>query len=244
MNIDNRVEYIAADATRQQIPWVRITNLTNGKVTEYTSTDNPLSPQDIARATIRKMDCMDCHNRPTHIYRSPTHAVNLSLDNGKIDATLPFIKRTAVQLLATQYDSTEAALAAIEQGVTGFYRENYPKLVTDRQAAITGAIAELQNIYRDNFFPWMKARWDAYPDNIGHFMFQGCFRCHDGAHKTADGKTLTKDCTACHTILAQGRPPELAFAGDGRGLEFKHPEDIGDMWQQMKCNDCHTGAAP
>ena len=41
-------------------------------------------------------------------------------------------------------------------------------------------IDAVQEIYRDNFFPEMKASWQAYPDNIGHKDWPGCFRCHDG----------------------------------------------------------------
>ena len=68
------------------------------------------------------------------------------------------------------------------------------------------AIAAVQQIYADNFFPEMKANWSTYPDNVGHMIWPGCFRCHDGLHKTEDRKLTIKadDCNACHTILAQG----------------------------------------
>jgi hypothetical protein len=187
---------------------------------------------------------MDCHDRPAHIFLSPSYAVNVALDTGKIDATLPFIKRTAVELLAATYASTDAALAAIGDGVTKFYREKYPDLLQTRARAVAGAAAALQDIYRENFFPEMKARWDVYPDNIGHLMFAGCYRCHDGVHKSADGQTITKECTACHAILAEGKAPKVTFSTEPNGLAFQHPEDIGDAWQEMKCSDCHTGAAP
>jgi hypothetical protein len=32
----------------------------------------------------------------------------------------------------------------------------------------------------------------------------GCFRCHDGNHTSADGQTITNDCSACHQIVASG----------------------------------------
>ena len=71
MNIGSKVEYIATDAARQQIPWVQMTDLTTGKVTEYMSTSSPLTKEEIAAAEHRRMDCMDCHNRPSHKFRSP-----------------------------------------------------------------------------------------------------------------------------------------------------------------------------
>jgi hypothetical protein len=242
MNLANRIEYIAMDTQRQHIPWVRMVNVATGEVTEYSSPG--ASKAALAGNHIRTMDCMDCHDRPTHIFRSPSEAVNLALETGKIDATLPFIKRTGVQLLAATYPSTAAALAGIAGGMTSFYRDKYPDVLQTRPDAVARAVAALQEIYRENFFPQMKARWNVYPDNIGHLMFSGCYRCHDGQHTSADGKTITKDCTACHSILAQGRPPQLAFSSEPRGVAFQHPEDIGDLWQEMPCNDCHTGAAP
>ncbi len=161
-----------------------------------------------------------------------------------IDSTLPFIKRNGVQLLAATYASSAAAVDGIADGLITFYRDKYPDVLQTRHAAVASAIAALQAIYRENFFPLMKARWDVYPDNIGHLIFSGCYRCHDDQHKSADGKTITKNCTACHNILAQGRPAQPAFSTEPSGLAFQHPEDIGDVWQQMPCSDCHTGATP
>jgi len=246
MNIASRVEYVATDEKRQQIPWVRMTDLNTGKATEYTSTADPLSEDDIARANVRAMDCMDCHDRPTHIFRSPSYAVNLALETGRIDAALPFIKSTGVELLAKEYDSTDAAVAAIKEGVTKFYQDKYPDVLRTRADAIAEAIATLQDIYRRNFFPKMKVRWDVYADNIGHLLSSGCYRCHDGLHTSADGKTITKECRSCHTILAQGKLQEAAveYSSEPEGLEFQHPEDIGGAWQEMKCSECHTGALP
>ena len=244
MNIDNLVEYIATDDKRQEIPWVRMTNRKTGKVTEYMSTETPLTDEQKAAATIRTMDCMDCHNRPTHIYRAPRVSVNVAMTNGRIDPTLPAIKRVAVEQLTGDYDSTEAAATAIHDGIMTFYREEHPEVAASRGAAIAAAIAEVQQIYGRNFFPKMKVRWDTYPDNIGHFMFPGCFRCHDGLHQSADGQSISKNCEQCHTILAQGPPDKLAHAQDRGGLTFEHPIDIGTAWEEMLCHQCHTGAVP
>jgi hypothetical protein len=68
MNVANRVEYIATDKKNQEIPWVRTVD-PQGVVTEYRRegfTDDP------ERYGIHIMDCMDCHNRPAHIFKSPT----------------------------------------------------------------------------------------------------------------------------------------------------------------------------
>jgi hypothetical protein len=105
---------------------------------------------------------------------------------------------------------------------------------------VQSAIAQVQQIYHDNFFPEMKADWRAYPDNIGHKDWPGCFRCHDSKHKSTDGKRSIKasDCNACHIILAQGNGAQLEQLSP-HGQEFKHPEEAYDP--AYLCNDCHSG---
>jgi nitrate/TMAO reductase-like tetraheme cytochrome c subunit len=244
MNIENQVEYIATDHARQQIPWVRMTDRLTGQVTVFNTAENALSPDEVAQATVRTMDCMDCHNRPTHIYQAPRTSVNFAMAAGLIDPTLPSIKKTAVELLAADYASKDDALAAITNGLRQFYAEHHPEVAARRADTITEAIQEVRGIYERNFFPTMKVRWDAYPDNIGHSTSIGCFRCHDGLHTSASGRTINNACTSCHIITAQGPPDKLAYTSDPRGLEFEHPGEIGDAWKAMQCTDCHSGALP
>ena len=239
MAIANKIEYIASDKGRQVIPWVRLTDQ-HGKVTVYQSTDNPLKPEQIAAAQPRVMDCIDCHNRPTHIYHSPVDAIDVAMRTARIATQLPHIKEQAVQALAKQYHTTDDALRGITETLKTFYQSKYPDFARTNTTLITQAIAETQKIYAHNFFPSMNVNWRVYPDNIGHMNFAGCYRCHDGNHTSADGKTITHECKACHTIVAQG--PEGKMESNLSGLEFKHPTDISGMWQQMKCSDCHAGA--
>ncbi len=241
MNVQNKIEYIATDRKRQEIPWVRVTDRRSGQVTEYESTQKPLSSEERAKAEIRVMDCMDCHNRPTHIYRAPANSINVALSMGRLDRTLPALKRRGMELLTEDYEDTDSAVTAIDAGLHEFYEEEYPEIARTRKTQIDQAVETLQQIYRSNFFPAMKVRWDAYPDNIGHMMFPGCFRCHDDEHESKDGKVVSKDCTLCHSIEAQGPPDQLKFASDRKGLEFEHPVDIGTDWKDSPCNDCHTG---
>jgi nitrate/TMAO reductase-like tetraheme cytochrome c subunit len=244
MNIDNRIEYIATDKERQQIPWVRVTDRSTGRVTEYMSTATPLSAEDKAKAAVRTMDCIDCHNRPSHIFHSPQESVNSALAAGTIDPTLPFIRKTGVELLSAKYASVEEALQAIARGLRGFYQKEHPEVLATQRHAVDSAASELQAIYQRTFFPYMKARWSEYPDNIGHLIFPGCFRCHDGQHQSADGRVIDRNCTSCHTITALGKADSITYASDGAALTFVHPEDIGGAWQVMLCSGCHTGANP
>jgi hypothetical protein len=108
-----------------------------------------------------------------------------------------------------------------------------------RRDDLLRAVSALQEIYRKNFFPEMKARWDVYPNNIGHVEFPGCFRCHDGSHRSADGKVVSNDCNTCHVIVGQGKAGEMKFSMQPEGLPFEHPGDVGDAAEGMLCNDCH-----
>ena len=235
----NTIEYIARDSGRQDIPWVRPTDR-SGKVTVYQSADNPLKPEQLAAAHPRVMDCIDCHNRPTHIYHAPVDSVDAALRSNRIDHNLPYIKKEAVQTLTKTYPSTDQALSSIARILTTFYQTNYPRLTKTNPQLVAAAVTEVQRIYQHNFFPDMKVNWRAYPDHIGHMNFSGCFRCHDGNHTSADGKSIVHDCNACHTIIVQG--PEGKPETSLTGLEFRHPVDISGQWKETNCSDCHDGS--
>jgi nitrate/TMAO reductase-like tetraheme cytochrome c subunit len=228
MLVSNKVEYAATDNQRQTIPWIRQT-AADGTVTVFRTDDFKGEPDP---KSIRRMDCMDCHNRPAHKYSSPNDAVDEALYLGRIDKSLPSVKRTVVDLLTKPYPNAAAAAAALDQGL----RKQFAAVPN-----LDATIAAAQAIYRENFFPEMKADWSKYPDNIGHLDSAGCFRCHDGKHVAASGakRAITNDCNTCHTILAQGAGAELA-ALIPEGAAFRHPSmDIGGMG--LQCVDCHNG---
>ncbi len=186
----------------------------------------------------RRMDCVDCHNRPTHIYLAPDRSVDDALAAHRIDAGLPYVKQQAVQVLTAEYKTTPQAIQAIATTIPAFYREKYPQVATAKQAQIQTTVTELQRIFRTTIFPEMKVDWRTHPNNVGHFYFPGCFRCHDGNHASKDGKVITKDCDACHTVLAQREG--VAARTVSATTQFKHPVDIGDM-AAVNCSDCHNG---
>ena len=227
MHLSTKVEYIALDPLKQKIPWVRLTD-SNGKVTEFRRAD---FKDDISKYTIRRMDCIDCHNHPAHKFNSPTESVDQAMTLGKIDPSLPGIKREAVLALTQPgLTSTELAMEKIATRMHG----KYPS-----QPKIDSAIAEVQDIFKENFFPAMNTDWKVKPNNIGHKNSPGCFRCHDGKHVSADRtlKIKANDCNACHTILSEGRGSELdQLTPNGR--TFKHPEE---GWDDLSCSDCHDG---
>ncbi len=241
MNIKNEISYIASDERREAIPWVQVVD-PEGRVTEYLSTEEPLSPGEIAKAEIRRMDCVDCHNRPSHIFYPPDRAVEQSFEAGRLDRSVPYLKREAVRLLAQPYASEDEALDAILKGLVDFYQREYPEVYRERAVAIRQATEELQQIYRRNIFTEMRVDWRSYPDHIGHLHSAGCFRCHDGLHKSREGNVITRDCNACHTILAQGPPDEVA-AAPLAAQPFRHPVDVGMDVTELSCSGCHTGTS-
>ena len=260
MNVANEITFVANDRQRQTIPWVQVKDQ-QGNVTEYVDRNRPLTPEQVAAAPKRRMDCIDCHNRPAHIYVPPDAAVDEALAAGKLDVTLPFIKRQAVEILNKTYASNDEALNAIASGLEQFYRSNYGDVYARRGDSVKGAISEVQRIYQTYFFPEMKTDWQSHPNNIGHFYSQGCFRCHDGEHQSATGKIISNDCNTCHTILDQSAslaPPagqdknfrHPVALGDLAASQcvlchkatgaFRHPVNLGDI-SQFKCVDCHSG---
>ena len=239
MNIANQIDYVATDEQRQIIPYIRARDM-QGRVTEYYAKTSTLSKQQIEKMPRRRMDCIDCHNRPTHVYVPPDQAVDQSLLSRHLDPSLPYLKQQAVAVLSANYDNTGAALEGIANGLRGFYQAKYPMLAKTRELDIRNAVDEVQRIYQRTTFPEMKVNWQTHPNNIGHFYFSGCFRCHDGEHVNADGKVIPKDCDTCHTVVFQqgGTTALMPVARQ----EFEHPVDIGDL-TQVACVDCHSGAA-
>jgi hypothetical protein len=241
MNIGAEVHYVARDEKRQDIPWIQVRDLQTGRITVYQDTENPLSPAQLAGAEKRRMDCMDCHNRPSHIYRTPEQAVDEALLRGEIDQRIPGIKAVGVAAMAGDYADSEAARQGIASHVTDHYRTERPEVFAAQQGQIDRAIAAVQAAYTRNVFPHMKARWSVYPTNLGHYWSPGCMRCHDGKHQSAEGVAVTPDCNACHLILSQGPESGQMVAS---GVPFQHPEDIGGMETEMGCYECHSGVQP
>ena len=192
------VRYLS-NPTRTSISTVEA-SFPGGRTEIYRTKDTPAAlPQAEAW---RQMDCVDCHNRPTHLFRQPGLEVDQEMASGHIDASLPFVKREALKALQGSYPSHEAARQAIEAQIADFYRKLDPAAFPGREAKVKAAAAAVGNIYCWNVWPSMKIAWGTYPTYLGHDQAPGCFRCHDGEHKNAAGKEISQDCSLCHSLLA------------------------------------------
>jgi nitrate/TMAO reductase-like tetraheme cytochrome c subunit len=205
----SRIQYISTDERRQVIPVVYYTDA-KGKTVEYVSTDIKVSKQELEKGEQRTMDCIDCHNRPTHAFELPANAVDLRMSRGLISPELPYIHKKSVELLKADYPDRDIAQKQIVEGIENYYRTSYPGVYTSKRALIEQSAENVAKIYLRNIFPDMKMTWGVHPNNLGHNDFPGCFRCHDGSHTSADGRTISNDCTACHNLVAvQEENPKL-----------------------------------
>ncbi len=236
------IVYATSDPKRVVIPWIRVKRL-DGKERVYRSTEVTMSDADAAKATMRQMDCIDCHNRLGHSYNPPDVTLNALLALKLVSPDLPEIKRVGVKALDGEYTSREDALKGIDESIRSFYKTTYPDLSSIKAADIDSAIRTLQGAYDRNFDPYMKVSWKNFPNNQGHLFSPGCFRCHDGKHRSDDGAVLSRDCTLCHLLI------ERAETVDGTGsneravfqvMRYPHPVDIGDAWKEMFCHECHA----
>ena len=194
------IRYGSTDSTRQTLPWIQYRNSSRNEVREYVAAD--MGHGDAAKLQYYDMQCVDCHNRPAHTFQLPERAVNQAMALGQIPATLPFIKRTSVEVLRSEYKTSEEAAQKIPLAIQDYYRRSHSDIYQSRSADIEQAAKALLNLYNDNVFPELKVGWGTYANNLGHTDFPGCFRCHDEAHISWDQKAITQNCNTCHELIA------------------------------------------
>ncbi len=192
------IRYLS-DPRRNVISTVEAT-WADGKTVLYRTKDSPATLPP--REGWREMDCVDCHNRPTHRFREPGPEIDQAILARHVDGSLPWIKREGLAALQVAYPSHDAARAGIEKHLVDFYRQLDAAAWPSREPAVRAAAKALGDIYSWNVWPSMKITWGTYPSFLGHDQAPGCFRCHDGDHVTAQGKAISQDCGLCHSLLA------------------------------------------
>ncbi len=238
INPDVKIEYTSSSWKRDTIVEVKYTNLSTGETRVYTDSNAP----EIAATAVpetRKMDCLDCHNRPSHDYLSPSHFVDNKMTAGEISPEIPEIKSLTMGILVKEFPTKDSALKYIDFKVRSYYKKNYPELVDTAEVLLDNAVVAIQDAFSKNIFPFMKAKWSAYPNHLGHVESMGCNRCHNDNFKSNDGHVITRDCNLCHVIKAQGPEGNMEYAHADSSLVFNHPYEMTD-WQEMACAECHT----
>jgi nitrate/TMAO reductase-like tetraheme cytochrome c subunit len=207
------IRFAAADPARQTISQVEYRNTTTGDSRTFTTPDS--SSESAKGPPTIEMQCVDCHNRPTHTFDLPERALDKAIANGEISVTLPFIKKKGLEVLKTSYSTSKEASDKLPAALVSFYRQDYPDLYAKRTQDVQNAGQAILAMYNRNVFPEMKVNWGTYANNLGHMDFPGCFRCHDGSHTSSDGKTITQDCNTCHEPLAmdESKPEILKTLG-------------------------------
>ncbi len=195
----NEVRYASVDDEREDILWVEAKQK-DGTFKKFIN--KKLAHDDNDYENIRTMDCVNCHNRATHIYEDPRDAVDQRMRTGKIDRSLPYIKREALGAITASFTTPDRANEIISNRINVFYRENYPDLLGIKSKSIDKTVAALQKIYNRNIHYTMNVDWGAYPNFIGHKAESGCFRCHNNNLVDENNTVIRHDCTMCHSILA------------------------------------------
>jgi hypothetical protein len=242
-HITNPVEYIASDEEKQDIRWVK-TTLPDGRTAEYNDVTDPLSPDEIANAEKKVMDCVDCHNRVGHPFPSPEDLVDQALADGRLSKDLPYAKDEMLRLLTNQYSSHEEALAAVDQ-----LEARYTALLPEAAAKYSAEIDQAQQLAKDLidklYFAAPGVTWQDFAENGKHKDFAGCFRCHDGKHLTSDGESIRLQCNICHnvpeTVNAGDRPPQVPLSYIQEPASHLATNFIADHRFQAseECGVCH-----
>ena len=247
-HIENPVLFLALDKEEQEIPYVRVVER-DGAITEYMDIESDLSLDQIIEEDLKKMDCITCHNRISHLVSYPEDIIDELMERGLISPDIPEFRRIALDTYYQEYSSTQTAFAAFDL-LEYFYQENYPDYYNQHNGDVSQAIEELKTSYANSVFPEQKVDWTSHPDNIGHDNSPGCFRCHDGQHLDENEQAIRLECNICHAIpvvseasdfiteieLSTGPEPETHL--NANWISLHH------LVNDPSCGSCHTMADP
>ncbi len=241
MIVNNTITYATADPQQQNIPWFSVQGKHGEDARIHVSLDtDPDSGRDRMRCRAGDMDCIDCHNRPSHRFMPPDRSVDMALYNEHIPRDLPWVKKVAVEALETPYETRDKAREGIRDAIFNFYATEYAELYRSRSVEINQAVEMVLAIYDRTVFPEMNVDWTTYPMNIGHRNWPGCFRCHDGKHATPDGKVLSHECTICHTMPTRSELKPLGAMAPEASSDNWHPMLLTGKHANMQCTACHS----
>lgn len=193
-----KVSYLAADKKRTKIAKVAVTR-PDGSYQEFINSDIEL-PEG-GEAEWRTMDCVDCHNRPTHVYDMPEERVDFGLLSGAINQEIEGIREDSLIAITKRYETREAATTGIVEHLVELQKLRGTDRFAQNEADIRKAGAYLVETYLANVWPGMNIEWGTYQIHLGHQFADdgyGCFRCHDEEHYAENGDVISQDCSLCH----------------------------------------------
>jgi len=243
-HVANVVEFYSVDGMQQEIPYVRVQNA-DGTVSEYVDVESGLDLDTVQEGELQQMDCITCHNRIAHEFRTPEGAVDDYMSRGLISSDIPDIHSNGTMILRGGYESSAEGLEAIA-GLEARYQDEYSDFYAENTELVQEAVLSLQEIYSTIVFHDQEVDWGTHPSNIGHMDAPGCFRCHDGKHLNANDEAIRLECNVCHSIpVVAGKDDFVTNLEIGRGLE---PESHTNAnWIAMHnqafdqtCANCHT----
>ena len=206
-----QVKYEVLDDKRLKVGKIQVFD--DGKlVAEYGA---PEKEKSTPVRSVRAMDCIDCHNRPTHAFElSPTFAADRALYAGGLDSKTPWMAKVSVELLKSKDVPRDGAEAYFRKAIEEKYAKEHPE-VKPATEVFDRAAKSLADLWTHNNYPAMKITWGTYKAHAGHRgegdEVLGCFRCHDLDHEKTlpDGskQSLGQDCETCHEPLAQDEDP-------------------------------------
>ena len=243
-HIVNKVEYYETDALGQTIPYVRVYN-DDGTTTEYTDVQSGFDPKTIDESKLRVMDCTTCHNRVSHDFKAPAASMDDAMSKKLIDPSIPEIHTKGVEVLSKQYANQEEGLKAIG-ALDDFYKSGYADFYNNHADAVKTAITQIQTIYKETVFIDQKVNWETHPNNLGHILTAGCFRCHDGKHLDAKQQAIRLECNLCHSVpVVANQQDFLTKIEISRGPEpdsHRNPNWISmhNKVFDQSCTVCHT----
>lgn len=186
---DVRIEFAVSAEDPNVVTYIRATQGSAAPVEYFAAGVN--APPGVP---LQPMDCRGCHSRPAHAFAATAErTVDNAIGAGLIDRTLPFVRRESVAALKAEYQTEDAALAAIEKRLADFYAST----PADKEH-VARAVREVQRLYKSNVFPEMKITWGTYLPQNSHIDAPGCFRCHTDEIKSRTGRVVSQDCELCH----------------------------------------------
>ncbi len=195
---DVEVQYMAANEKRTSISRVKVTR-PDGSTDEFVNSDIKIEDGYVAKW--RTMDCIDCHNRPTHIMDMPEDVVDFGLLSKKINPEILGIREDSLTAIEVSYASQDDARENLVNNLMELQRNRNPLQAAKYEGDINKAGEYLLGRYLGNVWPDMKVSWGTYKTHLGHQYADegyGCWRCHDEEHENKKGETISQDCSLCH----------------------------------------------